>query len=307
MPYAITCADDAFDDIATAVGRFPESGLTWLLANRGEAINPLLGLLDAFAQGIEISEEGLGVLFVGVHLLAEFRETSAFAPLCRIMRNRPQCEILFDDPGSLPAILPAVFDGDIDLACAVVADARADSLARAAMLQTVCWLARCGRVERDARTFLVRGLREWRPQGPDPLWDAWVLSAADLGLKELRGHVRDLLDRGFADPEQADEAEFDRACEIALSTADGLEGFRRDGVTPWSDSVERMRSWWMFSPASLEPDDAPGRPPVALPNGVAEQRLQDTIKNPFRGVGRNDPCVCGSGKKYKKCCLTETS
>ena len=23
-------------------------------------------------------------------------------------------------------------------------------------------------------------------------------------------------------------------------------------------------------------------------------------------VGRNDPCPCGSGKKYKKCCLVET-
>jgi uncharacterized protein len=23
----------------------------------------------------------------------------------------------------------------------------------------------------------------------------------------------------------------------------------------------------------------------------------------FKGVGRNDPCPCGSGKKYKKCCL----
>ncbi len=23
-------------------------------------------------------------------------------------------------------------------------------------------------------------------------------------------------------------------------------------------------------------------------------------------IGRNDPCPCGSGKKYKKCCLNET-
>ena len=22
----------------------------------------------------------------------------------------------------------------------------------------------------------------------------------------------------------------------------------------------------------------------------------------FRKIGRNDPCVCGSGKKWKKCC-----
>jgi hypothetical protein len=25
--------------------------------------------------------------------------------------------------------------------------------------------------------------------------------------------------------------------------------------------------------------------------------------NPFKGIGRNDPCPCGSGKKLKKCCL----
>ena len=26
--------------------------------------------------------------------------------------------------------------------------------------------------------------------------------------------------------------------------------------------------------------------------------------NPYRDVGRNDPCPCGSGRKFKKCCLT---
>lgn len=31
-------------------------------------------------------------------------------------------------------------------------------------------------------------------------------------------------------------------------------------------------------------------------NPAPEQRI-NTVK-----VGRNDPCVCGSGKKYKKCC-----
>lgn len=27
------------------------------------------------------------------------------------------------------------------------------------------------------------------------------------------------------------------------------------------------------------------------------------IKNKASKLGRNDPCPCGSGKKYKKCCL----
>ncbi len=26
----------------------------------------------------------------------------------------------------------------------------------------------------------------------------------------------------------------------------------------------------------------------------------------FNNIGRNDPCSCGSGKKYKKCCLSNS-
>ena len=31
-----------------------------------------------------------------------------------------------------------------------------------------------------------------------------------------------------------------------------------------------------------------------------------TTHNERRKVGRNDPCPCGSGKKYKKCCLNKS-
>lgn len=27
------------------------------------------------------------------------------------------------------------------------------------------------------------------------------------------------------------------------------------------------------------------------------------LRKPFRRVGRNDPCPCGSGKKFKRCCI----
>jgi preprotein translocase subunit SecA len=37
---------------------------------------------------------------------------------------------------------------------------------------------------------------------------------------------------------------------------------------------------------------------------VSESRENTGRKEPVRNqkVGRNDPCPCGSGKKYKKCC-----
>lgn len=39
---------------------------------------------------------------------------------------------------------------------------------------------------------------------------------------------------------------------------------------------------------------------LKMSNNIMKQAAQ---KNPKSKVGRNDPCPCGSGKKYKKCCL----
>ncbi|MEX2393234.1 MAG: SEC-C metal-binding domain-containing protein, partial [Actinomycetota bacterium] len=42
-------------------------------------------------------------------------------------------------------------------------------------------------------------------------------------------------------------------------------------------------------------------PPGAMPQGAGEEVVYETIKREGDKVGRNDPCPCGSGKKYKKC------
>ncbi len=45
------------------------------------------------------------------------------------------------------------------------------------------------------------------------------------------------------------------------------------------------------------------------PAFLSEEDAEDVVapEEPFRReapkVGRNDPCPCGSGKKYKKCCM----
>ena len=67
-----------------------------------------------------------------------------------------------------------------------------------------------------------------------------------------------------------------------------LEGFSAD---QYLESVDKIRpaalalfDYWM---------DNPKEAPVKQP-----------IKNENK-VGRNDPCPCGSGKKYKQCCLAK--
>jgi hypothetical protein len=43
-------------------------------------------------------------------------------------------------------------------------------------------------------------------------------------------------------------------------------------------------------------------PSVACIDYVKAMNARDPKKKSSVGVGRNDPCPCGSGQKYKKCC-----
>jgi hypothetical protein len=42
----------------------------------------------------------------------------------------------------------------------------------------------------------------------------------------------------------------------------------------------------------------------ALRGAYNERNTPKPIRNPGSRIGRNDPCPCGSGKKYKRCCMT---
>jgi hypothetical protein len=46
-----------------------------------------------------------------------------------------------------------------------------------------------------------------------------------------------------------------------------------------------------------------GRYVRALRPAFEERRQPTPIRNPGSRIGRNDPCPCGSGRKYKQCCM----
>ncbi len=46
---------------------------------------------------------------------------------------------------------------------------------------------------------------------------------------------------------------------------------------------------------------------AAINNSQQTDKKQEPIRNRVDKVGRNDPCPCGSGKKYKNCCMRATA
>lgn len=63
----------------------------------------------------------------------------------------------------------------------------------------------------------------------------------------------------------------------------------KDGVD--FKSIRQMKKWMKAHEAELKAEQA----------GGPAQKVETVVHEGPR-VGRNDPCPCGSGKKYKKCC-----
>ena len=63
-----------------------------------------------------------------------------------------------------------------------------------------------------------------------------------------------------------------------------------DGVN--FQSIRQMKKWMKEHEAELR----------AEVQGGAPQAKVETYVHEGPRIGRNDPCPCGSGKKYKKCC-----
>ena len=68
-------------------------------------------------------------------------------------------------------------------------------------------------------------------------------------------------------------------------------------VTTRTERTSRILSQESSKAEYRDEDTANG--PDAAPE---EEKHQETVHRKAPKVGRNDPCPCGSGKKYKNCC-----
>src|SRR3989442_5716844 len=122
-----------------------------------------------------------------------------------------------------------------------------------------------------------------------------------LGLVELKPLVEEAFRRGYIHPSWLSLEDFEGDLQRAVEHAAPPSWQPTNEFELFGDTIEELSGWACFDPDCKEDSedearvwDVPSRPHVPA-------------VNPFKGIGRNDPCPCGSGKKFKKCCLNKTA
>ena len=93
----------------------------------------------------------------------------------------------------------------------------------------------------------------------------------------------------------------------AYAQRDPVVEYRVEGSDMFDATIDQIRedTARMMLTVKLRTKEEPQREQVAKPTGTGGGGDGSDKKRPVRitkKIGRNDPCTCGSGKKYKKCC-----
>jgi uncharacterized protein len=148
-----------------------------------------------------------------------------------------------------------------------------------------------------AGRFLRDAFVEIRPQAECYVWVGWQSAIAALGMSDLKILVKRAFDRGFIDSDVLGFDYFEKDLRRGIEHPGEA---RRPGdhrYALFGDTIDELSGWYCFTEQYRDDQERWRRQAEA--NRARSQRLE----NPLKGVGRNDPCPCGSGKKFKKCCL----
>ena len=285
----------------------PVAALAAADQHREALIEPLL---KAIERGVEHPTDlpaGEAMLFsYATYLLAQWREPRAH-PLMIRWFSLPG-EQPFDIGGDTVTqhgsrFLAMTCGGKLDSIKALILNREANDYCRGQAVEALAWLAAWGELPREeVEAYFLWLAREGLERECNNVWSQLAAIGADLealtAFPELRrAYDEGLIEDMFIRPSEFDEIEHEpRGLRISQF---------KERCPPLTDVAEET-AWWQCFCADFASDGPQMAEPAAVPEPtVPEPYVPEPPRQPYVAppkAGRNDPCPCGSGKKFKKCC-----
>ena len=258
-------------------------------------------LLEELSKNIENynSEKGFPIFVdYALFLLAEFKEKKAF-PLILKMLSIPHLDG-FDVLGDgvmekLSSIMVSVFDGDFKGLNEIIENKDIDSYIRNSALETYVYFYQNNLVDKkDLIQFLRKIILLYNYD--DDIYNFILTVIISTHLIEMIPDVKIMFEQDAIDYYiRGGYAEF----------IDYLFNYDKfDTIDIISNIEDNMASWYCFHKEEKDNKEFDYDNMEQAMNEFIKESTNQNIIN-YNKIGRNDPCPCGSGKKYKKCCLNK--
>ncbi|CAN5290488.1 hypothetical protein BH10PSE19_BH10PSE19_19430 [soil metagenome] len=296
---------DIINDLRYLTQGFPKAAVQAAIQHQHEITPLLLNLLTDTIENYEsLESDSMGHLYA-MFLLAQFREKAAF-PLIIKLASLPgdAPDEIFGDSitEDLHRAIASVYNNDIVAIQQLIENPSLCEWSRSAGIKSLLVLVKEGVLEREQVIHYFKGLFTHPAFINDEVATTNLANACcDMHPAELYNEIKAAFDRNMVDNSFFDMRWVDSV--LTMSQENAIKKYLDEHHDYINNTVEEMQWWACFKQQENE------NPSNLLELHKSKQispsntnNIQHTHKTPK--VGRNEPCPCGSNKKFKKCCLT---
>ncbi len=319
--------DQIIRDLDTPFDVLPEEAIRAAQRHRDQIVPRLIQTIhDATARAAAGDVPKGNLHFLALFLLTEFRAKEALSAIVEAVSLPGELPFdLFGDAvtESLRHTFATLAGDQVELLDGLIGDRALNAYVRIEAASAYLYLVRDGLMTRDAAVAMLRKHLQKADEDEDyDFVSLLVTTLLDYGPHEAREDIEGAFRRDLVD-EDCINREYAMQC-IDDGDAEFQAALDRSGPTGIDDTFEELKRWAVFRPRDervdfgdededdlgselrffddegLEDDDSEyDFDALDKPAAIGSVR---PIRNEQPKVGRNDPCPCGSGKKFKKCC-----
>lgn len=292
--------EEALKQLEPFTSDIPVEALNSIRATWPAAEPALLAELDERIEHPYMDDRSARFLYA-LFLLAELKSEAAFERYLTLLRlPAKMIDQVFGDilSESLHHFLAHTCHGRTDALQGLAEDATCNEFARASAIYALLELVHTGQFPREnMERYCMELLSGKLESTAGYIWDTVITACDALSMPQALPLIQQAYDRHLADSSIQSFENLEKSlrqgeqdAELRLSYCGTLAATEEE-ICFYTDD-------WGETGGPKEPD------PSDLLKAPATVRQQNQRKSRRKKEpGRNEPCPCGSGKKYKKCCI----
>lgn len=285
----------------------PKEALKKAIEYKEEMIPELLKMLEYTKENLENifneKDEFYGYIYA-FFLLAEFKQKKAFPYLIDLLNKDEEIidYIIGDDyPEYVPRLLASTYNGDDKALFDIIENNQINEFVRCSTLQTFAILYLYGVKDRKFVVNYFKKLLDQKEEKDNSyLYEEIIDEVCNLKLTELTENVEKIL---YVVENKEERKEFrDKLIDDSKINRNiyPLKPFYEYIY----DTIGIMEEWQCFR--YIEDQEFENSDDYKVCQYIIQKR-EDNYIDVKIDIGRNDLCYCGSGKKYKKCCINKNN
>jgi uncharacterized protein len=296
----------ALKELGASGDHVPVEALTWVSHNWAAVAPAARQVLARCTRDPEnVPDRDAATAYFLLHAGAEHKDASLIPAFTALARSPEAIDLLFGvtAPLTMTPVIISLFASDTP-ALLALADAEAtDFQVRSCAFEALAWCAASGFVDRAPVLAVLQRYHDEHLGGEEIDWMGWAVAVALLHDEAQLAMLKKACEADLIPKDLLDWVDLDRLAGIARDEGAGMGAFDAEGIHPFGNVVEELLKVQELLDEDDEDFDEEDESGTEESLGAP---APDTATNKFRDVGRNDPCPCGSGLKFKKCCIDKS-